>query len=109
MKTKLLVLLLMAGSSMFAATHFSFGVSVGGYPYYAPRPVAVYAAPPAPVYEYATPAPGPGYYWVNGYWYPNGARYAWRGGYWARPPYARSVWVRPYYRGGVYYHGYWRR
>jgi hypothetical protein len=72
--------------------------------------VAIYAPPPPPVgYGYVPVAPGPGYTWIGGYYYPVGARYAWRPGYWARPPYARSYWVAPRYRGGRYYGGYWRR
>jgi hypothetical protein len=41
MKTKLMVLALMAGGSMFAATRVTFGVSVGSRvdPYCAPAPV----------------------------------------------------------------------
>ena len=83
MKTKLFALLLVAGSSLFAAGHFSIGVGIGvapAYGYYAPPP------PPPPVVTYAVPAPGPGYTWVGGYWYPVGPRYAWHAGYWARPP-----------------------
>ena len=110
MKTKLMMLLLLAGSSVVADSRFYVGFGYGGgYPYYAPRPVAVYAPPPAPVYEYYGAAPAPGYVWVSGYWHPRGPRYVWHRGYWARPPYARAVWVRPHYRGGMYYHGYWRR
>jgi len=108
MKLRLLALVLMAGSSMFGATRFFFGVGVGGY-YPAPAPVAVYAPPPAPVYGYVPPAPGYGYSWVPGSWYPSGPRWAWRGGYWARPPYARAGWVAPRYYGGRFYSGYWRR
>ncbi len=37
--------------------------------------------------------PGPGYYWVDGYWNFVGGRYAWVGGYWALPPYAGGYWV----------------
>jgi hypothetical protein len=106
MKTKLLALLLLTSASMFAA-HFSFGVAVGG-PVYAPVPV--YAAPPPPVVSYYQPvAPGPGFSWVAGYWYPSGPRYAWRAGYWARRPYAGASWVAPRYYRGAYYRGYWRR
>jgi hypothetical protein len=109
MKTKLFALLLLTGSSMFAA-HFYVGVNLGYPGYYAPAPVAVYAPPPAPVVSYYRPAcPGPGYSWVGGYWYPSGPRYAWRAGYWARPAYARSYWVGPRYYGHRYYGGYWRR
>ena len=107
MKTKLLALLLVAGGALFAESHFSIGIGVGGfapaYGYYAPP---LPPAPPAVVYA---PAPGPGYTWVSGYWYPAGPRYAWRTGYWARPPYARAYWVAPRYYGHRYYGGYWRR
>jgi len=105
MKTKLLVLLLLAGSSVFAGTRFFVGVGVGGgyYPgYYA-------APPPAPVVAYAPPAPGPGYAWVGGYYYPVGPRYVWRGGYWAPRPFVGAYWVGPRYYGHRYYRGYWRR
>jgi hypothetical protein len=104
MKTKLLALLLLAGSTMFAGSvHIAVGIGPGyGYGYYAPPPPPrAYYAPP--------PIPGPGYTWVNGYYYPVGARYHWRGGYWARPPYVGARWYGPRYYGGRYYHGYWRR
>lgn len=107
MKSKLLALLFLAGASAFAGPRVFVGVGLG-YP--APAPVVAYAPPPAPVVAYAPPvAPGPGYSWVNGYYYPVGARWAWRAGYWARPPYARAYWVAPRYNGGRYYRGYWRR
>jgi hypothetical protein len=32
-------------------------------------------------------APGPGFTWVDGYWYPVGGHYRWHEGYWTRPPY----------------------
>ena len=91
MKAKLLALVLLAGSTMFA------GVGVYGPP------------PPVPVVAYAAPYARPGYTWVGGYWYPAGPRYAWHAGYWARPPYAHAYWVGPRYHGGRYYHGYWSR
>ncbi len=106
MKTKLLALLLLAGSSMFAGTRVFFGIGFGGYgpEYYAPPP------PPPPVVAYAAPvAPGPGYGWVPGYYYPVGPRYYWRTGYWASRPYAGAYWVGPRYYGHRYYPGYWRR
>jgi hypothetical protein len=59
MKKKILVGLLLAGSTMFAAPRVSFGVSIG-----APGPVRV--APP--VYAAVPPCPGPGYVFVNGFW-----------------------------------------
>lgn len=105
MKTKLLVLLLLAGGSLFAGPRVFFGVGIGGPAY------GYYAAPPpvAPVVSYAAPYPGPGYTWVGGYYYPVGARWVWRGGYWARPPYVGASWVGPRYYGHRYYGGYWRR
>jgi hypothetical protein len=105
MKTKLLALLLLAGSSVFAGTHFYFGVRIGP-----PAPYYVAAAPPPPpVVAYAPPCPGPGYSWVSGYWYPVGPRYVWRAGYWARRPFVGAYWVGPRYYGHHYYGGYWRR
>ncbi len=101
MKTKLLALLLLAGGSMFAHTSFSIGIGVG---------VPAYYPPPAPVVAYAPPPyPGPGYTWVDGYWYPAGPRWAWRAGYWAPAPFAGAYWVAPRYYGGHYYDGYWGR
>src|SRR5678815_3210299 len=90
MLKKLLIGTLLAGSSMFAATHFSVGIGVGGYGY-VPPPAVVYAPPP---YAYVAPYPGPGYSWVDGYWYNVGPRRLWRAGYWA--PY-RSYRVGPGY------------
>src|SRR5689334_16383969 len=109
MKTKLLGILLLAGSSLFASSHFSFSVGVGpGYGYYGPAPVAVYAPPP-PVRYYAPPAyVRPGYAWIDGYWYPAGPRWVWRSGYWAPRPHPRAYWVAPRYYGGRWYRGYWR-
>ncbi len=96
---KLIGTLMLAGSSLFAGPRVFFGVGVG-------VPVA---PPPPPVVAYVPPvAPGPGYAWVDGYYYPVGPRYVWRPGYWARPPYRGSVWIAPRYYGGRYYHGYWR-
>ena len=71
MKTKLVVLLLLAGSTLFAGTRVYVGFGYG-----APPPVAVYA--PA--------CPGPGYTWVDGYWYWSGPHRYWHNGWW-RPPY----------------------
>jgi hypothetical protein len=104
MKTKLLALLLLAGScSLFAGPRVFVGVGFGGGYVVAPPPppVVTYYAPP--------PAPGPAYSWVAGYYYPYGGRYAWHAGYWARRPYAGAYWVGPRYHGGRYYRGYWRR
>ena len=76
MKSKLLLLGLLAGSSMFAGTRVFVGI--GGY------------APP-PVVAYATPCPGPGYTWTAGFWDYSGPRRFWRAGYWAPPRYRVDV------------------
>ena len=106
MKFKLLALLILAGASAFAGPRVFAGVGFG----YPPAPVPYYVAPPAPIASYyVPPRPYPGYAWVAGYWHPAGHRWAWRPGYWARPPYARAYWVAPRYYRGHYYGGYWRR
>jgi hypothetical protein len=84
MKSKLLVLGLLAGSSLFAGTRVFVGV--GGY------------APP-PVVAYATPCPGPGYNWVAGFWDYSGPRRFWRAGYWAPPRYRVERFDRDHDRG----------
>jgi hypothetical protein len=69
--------------------------------------IYVQIAPPAPIYETVPAAPGPGYYWVGGYWQWNGSRYVWLRGHYAYPPYGGAVW-----HGGHWAHGaygwYWR-
>ena len=105
MKSKLLALLFLAGSAAFAGPRVFVGVGVG----YAPAPVVAYAPPPPPPVAYVPVAPGPGFTWVSGYYYPVGRSWGWRPGYWARPPYARSYWVAPRFYGGRYFGGYWRR
>ena len=76
-----------------AHAQISFGIHIG--------------EPPAPRVYRVPPAPGPGYEYVEGYWYPNGSRYAWHNGYWTRPPYEGAYWVAPYHVGGQYYSGRW--
>jgi WXXGXW repeat (2 copies) len=80
----------------------------GGQPYdgsqgdYAPAP------PPVPNYAYQRPPmPGPGYFWVDGYWNFTGRRYSWVAGYWMMPPYAEGYWVTPRYTSGRFFRGYW--
>jgi hypothetical protein len=57
-------------------------------PYY-PGPM-VTVAPPPPLPEVIGVAPGPGYFWIGGYWNWAGGRYAWAPGRWEhdRPGYA---------------------
>jgi len=89
---KLLVLILLAGTSMFG--QFNIGIRIG--------------APPAPRVLRSRPnSPGPGYTWVDGYWYPVNNRYVWHAGYYTRPPNVGATWVTPRYESQQYYQGYW--
>ena len=99
MKTKLFVLMLLVGGSLFAETHWSIGIGLGT-PYY-------YAPPPPPPVVYRPPCPGPEYTWVPGYYYPTDGRFAWHAGFWSVPPYAGAYWVAPRYYDRHYYRGYW--
>jgi hypothetical protein len=93
MKTKLAALLLV-GTSFVS---------------YAPAAVWVHGPPPPPLVRHAPAIHHPGHAWVPGYWHPAGPRWAWRAGYWTRPPYPHAYWVPPHYFGHRYYNGYWRR
>ncbi|MDP9171801.1 MAG: YXWGXW repeat-containing protein [Acidobacteriota bacterium] len=83
--------LVLAGSALFGQV--SLGVRIG--------------PPPPPRILYQTPAPGPGFIWVDGYWYPVGNRYRWHQGYWTRPPYEGARWIGPHHDGEQFYNGYW--
>ena len=79
MKTKMLAMMLLAGSSMFAQTRLSVGLGFGT------QGAGYYQAPPA----YAAnipPCPGPGYTWVDGYWTNDYGREVWVPGFWNAPP-----------------------
>lgn len=51
-----------------------------GYGGYRSGPVMV--APPPPPGEVIGVAPGPGYFWIGGFWNWIGGRYVWVGGHW---------------------------
>ena len=89
---KLLAMLFLGAVAMFGQV--SLGINIGPPP--PPRVVRVRPA-----------VPGPGYYWVDGYWFPVGNRYRWHEGYWTRPPYGGARWVAPRHEGERYYNGYW--
>src|SRR5690242_11125676 len=94
MKRFLLIAAFAAAGSLYGQV--SIGFHIGSPP--APRIVRV-----RPV------APGPGYIWVDGYWYTDrdNGRYVWHQGYWTRPPYEGAHWVSPRYEGGQFFSGYW--
>jgi hypothetical protein len=81
-----------------------------GDPTYGGSDQGVYAPAPPPMQSYTyqrPPMPGPGYYWVDGYWNLLGGRYSWVGGYWMFPPYTGGYWVPPRYSGGRFFLGFW--
>jgi hypothetical protein len=92
MKKLLLIAAFATASSLFGQV--SLGIRIGP----PPRPRVVRVRPVSP---------GPGYAWVDGYWYAEGGRYRWHDGYWSRPPYEGAVWVVPRYEGGQFFAGYW--
>jgi hypothetical protein len=69
--------------------------------------VRIGTPPPPPRAYRVPPQPGPGYEWIEGYWYPQGNHYVWHNGYWTRPPYEGAYWVAPYWSNREYYAGRW--
>jgi hypothetical protein len=63
--------------------------------------------PPPRVLRVRPVAPGPEFFWVDGYWYPVGHRYRWHDGYWTRPPYPGARWIPPRHDGRMFFEGYW--
>lgn len=92
-RATILAALLMVGTSAFAG-QVSLGIRIG--------------PPPAPRVERVMPAsPGPGYVYIQGYWYPVGNHYKWHKGYWTRPPYEGAHWIAPRHEADRYINGYW--
>ncbi len=77
-----------------------------------PEEVTVSEDPPAAIVETIGIAPGPGYFWVGGYYHWYGSRWGWVRGRYEVPPRRGAVWIGPRYenRGGrrVYVRGFWR-
>lgn len=91
MKLPLAMLLLTIGT---LSAQVSVGIRIG-------------PPPPPRVIRVVPPTPGPGYVWVQGYWYPAGHRYRWHDGYWTRAPYEGARWMPSRYEGEMFYNGYW--
>jgi hypothetical protein len=91
-KAILVAAMLLGGVSVLAA-QISVGIRIG-------------PPPPARVVR-ALPSPGPGFLWVEGYWYPVGRHYKWHEGYWSRPPYEGARWVPAHHDGERFFEGYW--
>jgi hypothetical protein len=81
MRTKLMAMALLAGSSLFAAPRVAIGIGFGVPVASAPAVVA----PPA--VAYIPPCPGPGYLWIGGSWVFRGAPAVVRPGYFHAPVY----------------------
>ena len=92
LKTLALSALLLAPASA-AIAQVSFGINIG--------------PPPQLRRSVVRPQPHPDQVWVDGYWYPQGSRYAWRAGYWTVAPYPGAYWNEPYHDGRQYIPGYW--
>ncbi len=87
------------------------GINIG-----TPTATVVYpdVAPPAPVVEVQTSAPGPDYTWIGGNWVWNDHhKWTWEKGRWERPPHAGMHYVAHHYeeRDGkhVFERGGWRK
>lgn len=92
MKKTLISLMLLAAGAVFGQV--SVGIQIG-------------PPPPPRVVRVLPPRPGPGWIWVEGYWYPVGHHYKWHDGYWTRAPYGDARWVAPRYDGRMFFNGYW--
>lgn len=105
MKLRNVLLASALGAGMFGAALPAAAQVYGG--------VYVQTAPPAPIYETAPVAPGPGYFWVGGFWQWNGYRYAWTRGHYAYRPYAGATWHAGHWvsgpRGWYWRAGHWGR
>jgi hypothetical protein len=90
----------------------SLGASACGPAEYGVAGIDVGFGPPALQAEVSVESPGPGYYWVPGYYDWDGGNYTWVAGSWVRPPHEGAVWVAPRYeeRGShhVYHRGQWQ-
>jgi len=91
---KKLVLALLLGAATLVNGQVAVGIRIG-------------PPPPPRVIRVRPVSPGPGYLWLDGYWFADGGRYRWHNGYWSRPPYAGAVWVGPRHHDGQFYGGYW--
>ena len=92
-KAVLVAAMLLGGVSVLAA-QVSLGIRIG-------------PPPEARVVRVHPRSPGPGFMWIEGYWYPVGRHYKWHEGYWTRPPYEGARWVGPHHDGQQFYAGYW--
>jgi hypothetical protein len=75
--------------------------------------IYVTVRPPVPVIV-RPEAPSHAHVWIGEEWEERGGQYAYVGGHWAAPPYARAIWVPGHWRregrrGERWIRGHWRR
>ena len=84
----------------------------GCVPMAPPDAVVVAVRPPAYREEMVPLSPGPGYFWIRGYWGWGGSAYNWVPGRWEARPHPRAVWVAGHWRsvrrGWYWVPGHWR-
>lgn len=59
--------------------------------------IIIREAPPAPLVEVRSRAPGREYVWIEGYWTRKGANWKWHSGHWEAAPQRDAVWVPGYW------------
>lgn len=84
---------------------------VGNYPPDVEGTVWVSSGPPRPIYEERTIAPGPDYFWIEGFYRWGGARYEWVPGHWEQRPSPKAKWHKGKWhhedRGWRWVDGHW--
>ncbi len=90
----LIAFALLAAGTALAQVSFGVGIRIG--------------PPPPPRVERVVPVtPGPGYIWINGYWFAERGKWRWHAGYWTLPPYAGARWISARHDGALFYEGFW--
>jgi len=81
---------------------------------FTPPGVALIApmAPPPPQMEMVPANPGPGYFWVAGFWHWDGHQHRWEGGHWERhrehQQWVPHRWVQDGHGQWAMHEGHWR-
>jgi hypothetical protein len=86
-----------------------FSILLGAQLMTAQVSIGIQIGPPPPprVYRLRPVSPGPGFLWIDGYWFAQGNHWRWHDGYWTRAPYEGARWYAPRYEGNRFYNGYW--
>jgi hypothetical protein len=81
MKSKLLAMILLGSSTLWAGSNFNIGVSIGNV---RQGRYVVQPPPPPPPVLYVPRSPGRNMVWVPGYCVWSGNRYFWQNGFWTK-------------------------